>query len=174
MIISLLGGPGVGKSTLAYSLMAELKKMNFSVEYVSEYNLGQGKHDQDDQISIAIKQMQELNKFYGKVNYIITDPSILLPGFYYEKNGGTGALSRLMTEHLHRVRKNNDIEIVNIFLPFDKKDKTQTEKNANQIDDELEEWFKKNAVPFHKMTCKTPDRVRNIMGLLNLKYAKVK
>lgn len=179
-IIGFFGGPGVGKSTTAHSLMAALKEMNFNAEYVAEYAKKYAWEEKtinaDTQIYIAAKQMHEQSRLYGKVDYIITDSPVQLAGFYYQKAGSTDSVLRIMSEHLQRSRQEYNLDFTNILLTrnkeYEQKGRFQTENEAKNIDMELEIWLRKNEIAFQKMTCKDKDRVKNIMELLKINYVK--
>jgi deoxyadenosine/deoxycytidine kinase len=93
-VISLFGGPGAGKSTLAAALFAKMKESNVNCEMVREYVKTWAWQDREikstDQIYVLAKQCQAESILYNKVDYVITDCPILLPGVYQRLyHGGT-------------------------------------------------------------------------------------
>jgi hypothetical protein len=88
-VINIFGGPGVGKSTVAAELFAEMKKKGYNVELVTEYAKDMVWEGRDnilaDQLYILAKQNRRLSRLDGKVDYAITD-SPLLFGIIYSKN----------------------------------------------------------------------------------------
>jgi len=85
-VINIIGGPGVGKTTLACGLYAHLKRLNYSIEYVPEYAkwlVWTGKFDKlNNQYAVTEHQHKLFSALVGKVKYVITDSS-LLSGLYY-------------------------------------------------------------------------------------------
>ena len=86
----LLGGPGAGKSTACFHIVEELKKKGYVVEYVSEYakDLVWEENDtlldgsEEHQFEILKEQLHRIDRLYGKVDFIVTDASILLNAVY--------------------------------------------------------------------------------------------
>lgn len=85
-VINCFGGPGIGKSTLAAALFAKMKEKNLNCEMVREYVKTWAWQEREikatDQIYVLAKQCQAESILYGKVDYVITDCPILLPGVY--------------------------------------------------------------------------------------------
>lgn len=89
-IINLIGGPGVGKSTLAAGLYSELKKRHVSCELVTEYakDMAWEKNDFifNHQLIILSKQYRRLVRLLDQVDYVITDSPIILGCTYLHQN----------------------------------------------------------------------------------------
>lgn len=85
-VLNLFGGPGIGKSTLAAALFAEMKNNDVNCELVREYVKLWAWQDRKikhvDQIYVVGKQAQAESILYGKVDYVITDCPIFLPAVY--------------------------------------------------------------------------------------------
>jgi hypothetical protein len=87
-LISLIGAPASGKSTLATSVHTELKKMGknsifiseVATDYIAEYGVP---NTPQDQIVIFYKQWNKEKTFIGSKDYIICDSSGILNYFYF-------------------------------------------------------------------------------------------
>ena len=85
-IISFLGGPGTGKSVAAANAYAQLKARGFSCELTREFATdlvwNERVGDLKDQNYIFAEQNYRQQKLMGKVDFIITDTSLLLSIIY--------------------------------------------------------------------------------------------
>lgn len=87
-LISLIGAPASGKSTLATSVHTELKKLGknsifiseVATDYIAEYGIP---NTPQDQIVIFYKQWNREKMFIGSKDYIICDSSGILNYFYF-------------------------------------------------------------------------------------------
>lgn len=90
VVISAMGGAGVGKTTACFHVACELKKRGYVTEYVPEYSKelvweenwelldGSLEH----QIEILKEQKRRLDRLVGKVDFIVTDAPLLLNSVY--------------------------------------------------------------------------------------------
>lgn len=87
-VINLIGGPGIGKSTLAADIFSKLKKDHQSCELVSEYPKEVTWEDNqkllENQIIIFSEQFRRVWRLDGKVKYIITDSPLIMYSVYFE------------------------------------------------------------------------------------------
>lgn len=85
-VINIIGAPGVGKSTFAAKLFAEMKAQGFSCELVQEFakEMVYANNDKlrNDQLIVMAEQYRRTFVLDGKVDYIITDSPILLGVIY--------------------------------------------------------------------------------------------
>lgn len=89
-LISIIGAPASGKSTLASALHTELKKSGknsifiseVATDYIAEYGIP---NDPMDQLVIFYKQLNKERMFIGSKDYIICDSSSLLNYFYFRR-----------------------------------------------------------------------------------------
>lgn len=84
-VINFLAGPGAGKSTMSAGLFAELKWNGIECELAPEYAkdlLWEGRLGRTHPYDILMGQYQRLWRLKGKVQYIITDSPLILPGIY--------------------------------------------------------------------------------------------
>ena len=81
LVCNIFGGPGVGKSTLAATLFAELKRRNVRVEYVPEWIKWRFWEDNPavvkDQILVFAQQNHQQYVLRDKVDVCIVDSPIL-------------------------------------------------------------------------------------------------
>lgn len=87
-VINLIGGPGIGKSTLAADIFSKLKKQHYSCELVSEYPKEVTWEDNqrllENQIIIFSEQFRRVWRLDGKVKYIVTDSPLIMSSVYFE------------------------------------------------------------------------------------------
>ena len=89
-LISIMGAPASGKSTLASSVHTELKKngknsifiSEVATDYIAEYGIP---NIPVDQLVIFYKQLNKERMFIGSKDYIVCDSSSLLNYFYFRK-----------------------------------------------------------------------------------------
>jgi nicotinamide riboside kinase len=89
-LVSILGAPASGKSTLASSVHTELKKSGknsifiseVATDYIAEYGIP---NDPIDQLVIFYKQLNKERMFIDSKDYIICDSSSLLNYFYFRR-----------------------------------------------------------------------------------------
>lgn len=84
--INLFGGPGIGKSTFAAALYAELKRRHCLVEMTTEYAkdlIWEGRaHLLSNQIAVLGGQWDRITRLVGKVDLIVNDSPVLLCSIY--------------------------------------------------------------------------------------------
>lgn len=147
MKINLYGGPGIGKSTVASLVFAELKVRGLNVEMVHEYakelvyeGIDLRNVDQFFQDRILIEQLRRELLFFKKVDYIITDSPLMLNAYY---NGGKTSVF---------MAKQTDSESdLNFYLTrtnehFEGKGRSHTEKESVVIDKKMLSFLKKHKV----------------------------
>lgn len=87
-VINFFGGPGVGKTTIATGLFSLMKKLDYSVEYVSEYAkevTWEGTNKLlENQLHVFAEQFRRQWRLKDKVDYIITDSPLLLSIIYLD------------------------------------------------------------------------------------------
>lgn len=85
-VVNFLGGPGVGKSTVAAGVFVLMKKAGYSVEFVDEYAKEKTYEKEfgklEDQLYILANQHRKLNRLWGQVEYVVTDSPLILSGYY--------------------------------------------------------------------------------------------
>ena len=85
-VVNLLGGPGIGKSTLAATIYVELKRRGMEVEYVAEYPKELVYQNNtvalSDQVYVFAHQYHKIWTAAQHNELIITDSPILLSAMY--------------------------------------------------------------------------------------------
>lgn len=151
-IINLIGGPGVGKSTLAAEIFAELKKKGKSAELALEYAKDQVWDENlrilKDQLYIFGKQNHRIWRLYGKVDYIITDSPILLSAIYNQYYGPyfTDMVINVYNEY------DNALYLIDRGTEYQEQGRLQNLEQAIQIDNELQTFLDIHEIPYTKVS----------------------
>lgn len=156
-IISLYGGPGVGKSTSAaylyYLLKAESLNVELVREYVKDWAWEGRKIGTYDQIYFLGKQVRHESMLYGKVDWIVTDSPILMnayyAGVYCAPNLGAGIKSATLAFYKQAMEDGH--KHYNILLkrskPYISDGRYQTEEQAREIDTGVRDMMSDLQVP---------------------------
>lgn len=89
VVVNFFGGPGTGKSTMAATLFASLKKDTEKAELVTEFardlvyseRIKLLKHNQ---LYVLAKQYERVQRLVGKADIVVTDSPLLLSNVYPE------------------------------------------------------------------------------------------
>lgn len=170
----MLGGSGIGKSTLAAGLYYHMKLQHKSVELVREYVkllAWQGiRPGQYDQVNIFGEQARSEYMLYGKVDYIITDSPILLSPVY-EKfyNNGESMIEEAAIKFLKRADRNG-VKHINFLLErkkaFNPEGRYETEEQAKQVDLEVRKFIVQNDIDYKLINCPDEERIDFMMEYL--------
>ena len=157
-IINIVAGAGVGKSVLASQIFHQMKIDGCSIEFVGEYakELVYEKNFEllNNQHYVSYKQKEMLKALVGKVDYIVTDGSIL-HGLVYN------ILHKDNISNIEKTEKKilefyNEFDNITFFLQrnknydYENNGRIQTFDEAIKIDSILEDMLKK-----HKITYKS-------------------
>lgn len=173
-VINMLGGSGIGKSTIAAGLYYNMKLAGMNVELVREYVkvlAWQGtKIGQFDQVNIFGEQCKSEHTLYGKVDFIVTDSPILLAPIYEVFYHGDSIMEEAAIKFLNKA-KANGIKHLNIVLgrnkPYDTKGRYQSEEEALDVDKRTLNFLNKYSMPYFEVDGPDQDRVQKIMEILN-------
>jgi nicotinamide riboside kinase len=151
-IVNLIGGPGVGKSTIVSGVFSILKMHRVDCEYVPEYakelQWEYGNISNADQIKIFGEQYHRLWILKDKVDFIITDSPIIL-SLYYAKHLGSSPFNKMIYDFFH------SFDNINFYLerniPYDNNGRWQNENEAKQIDPELKEILNSNDIKYMRV-----------------------
>lgn len=157
-IINLYGGSGVGKSTVAALLFAQMKMFRKDVELVREYvKLWAWTNKQvrpADQIYLLGKQSAYESLLYGQVEYIVTDSPVMLAGAYAKwHSGGDGEYVSQAAKSFYGVsEKEHSVTYLNYFLArnntFEGRGRYETEEQARSFDEFLMEHLAQTIGPY--------------------------
>lgn len=165
-IVNLIGGPGVGKSTLSALIYAKLKLQNdkFVVEYVQEFakQLVWTKNFDvlNNQYYVTQYQYKLLKQMNGEVDYIVTDGPIC-QGLYYNLHNKDN-ISNIDKTEKFILTSHNEFHNINIFLKrgtfeYESQGRLQTEEEAKEIDVILKHLLKQNNVNFVEFDADSSD-----------------
>lgn len=169
-VINLLGGSGLGKSTLAAGLFHAMKTQGLHAELVREYVkmwAWEGtKIGQFDQIYITGKQARAEYRLYHKLDYLVTDSPIVLAPIYEEFYLGDSIVLASVKKFLDAAKKAG-IQHMNFLLarnkPFDSRGRYETEETALRVDAFVRAKLMDWEMPFTEVTCADADRVDFIL-----------
>lgn len=154
-LINIISGPSCGKTTLCSLIFAKLKIKRYIVEYVQEYAKSlvwtENYELLNNQYYVSQTQFNLMKSMIGKVDFIITDGS-LLHGLYYNRYNKNNISNVDKTEHfiLNSYSKFNNI---NIFLergdfPYEHQGRIHDEKEALLIDLFLKHMLEQSNINF--------------------------
>lgn len=170
-VINLFGGSGIGKSTTAAHLFAEMKYRGLHCELVREYvktwawqNKRVGPFDQ---MYLLGKQSKYESILYGKVDYIITDSLLLLCPIYERYYSGKELVGPAALNFIEDA-KTKGVEHINFLLTrnkhFDPRGRYETEDQARKVDDVVRAYLTENNIPFTTIDCDDRERADMIIS----------
>lgn len=147
LVVNLLGGPGVGKSTMTAAVFAKLKNLGIDCEMASEFAKElvweQRNETFKDELYIFAKQAHRLFRLKGKVDVVVTDRPLILTCFYAKDDPDLKEFCyKRFSEYLN----------LNILLTREKEynpnGRNQTEDEAKEIDKGIIEILNKYNIPY--------------------------
>ena len=147
-VLNFFGGSGLGKSTTAAAVFAELKMRAQKCELVREYvkelawaGLGVGPFGQN---IIYGRQLERESALYNKVDFVITDSPLLLCPVYQSHYAGHDTIKSSIFKDLE-MAKNMNVQHINFLLkrhkPFDPAGRYETAETAKLIDTKVEAFL---------------------------------
>jgi nicotinamide riboside kinase len=148
VIVNLFGGPGVGKSTAAFYLMAKLKMNGVDCEYTPEFakdKVWEGNLDVFNcQFFVTGRQAWQIRRLFNKVEVIITDSPIALGAPYADS-------SELAACCLKEFEKYKDVNY-NIVLSrstnFVENGRRHSQKESKELDNKVTDLLEKNNIEY--------------------------
>jgi nicotinamide riboside kinase len=162
LVVSLLGGPGCGKSIFAADIFAKLKWQGIVTEIATEYAKDKVYEESfrilENQIYIFGKQHHRINRVLGKTQVIVTDSPFLLGAAYIKDNNVL--LENLIIEEYKK------LNTLNIFLNrnveiYEQYGRIQDLQQAIQIDIKIKDLLYKYNISFieYKSEKQTSDEI---------------
>lgn len=169
-VINLFGGSGIGKSTTAAHLFAEMKYRGLHCELVREYVKTWAWQDRKvgpfDQMYLLGKQSKYESILYGKVDYIVTDSPLLLCPIYEKFHLGQELVAPAAMNFIEDA-KTKGVEHLNFVLTrnkhFDPRGRYDTLEQAQQVDIAVKQFMTERNIPFVEITCEDRQRAEEIL-----------
>ena len=153
ILINLYGAPGAGKSTGAAYIYSQLKMNGINAELVTEFAKDkvweENKEVFKNQAYIFGKQYFRISRCENKVDVIVTDSPLLLSIIYNN--------SEVLGEDFNKVVHNvaNSYNSLNYFInrvkEYNPKGRFQTEKESNELSEDIRNFLLKNNVDFYEV-----------------------
>ena len=169
----MLGGSGIGKSTIAAGLYYNMKLKHMNVELVREYVkilAWQGALiTQFDQINIFGEQCKLEHTLYGKVNYIVTDSPIILAPIYEYFYNNDSFMEEAALKFMAKA-KERGVKHMNFLLErgkqYDANGRYQTEEEAKTVDSMTRNFLDKYGITYKTITGPEEERVARILEIV--------
>lgn len=155
VIVNLVGGPCSGKSTTAAGLFNIMKlqtrqKVEIVTEVIKDFVYDNNTEAMADQVLITAVQNHRLRRLLNKVDFIISDASLLNAVVYNEFYDDEENLSSSLSRKLY-----NQYDNMVFLLPrkpeYDQYGRTQTEDEAKFIDELFVKNLDELGVPYFDM-----------------------
>jgi hypothetical protein len=138
LVLNLLAGPGVGKSTVAAGVFSELKLQGVNCEMAMEFAKDkvweESRHLLDNQISVFGEQFHRIHRLLNKVDIVICDSPLLNSIAYYRGDNPYFA-KMVYAEH-------SRLDNLNVYLErrrtYNPAGRCQTEEEAHGLDKGIE------------------------------------
>ena len=150
LVVNLIGGPGVGKSTTMAALFSKLKQNDVDCEQVTEFAkelVWEARNETfKDELYIFAKQAHRLFRINGKVDIVVTDRPLILTCYYAQ---GDKPLCDLCYSEFSKYYS------LNIFLEREKvynpNGRNQTEDQAKEVDIGLKKVLEDYNIPYRSL-----------------------
>lgn len=160
--INFIGGPGIGKSTSAAELFVKMKQAKLDVELVTEVAKDFVWENRKDTLSyqpyVTSKQFRNLYRLHGKVDYVVTDASIL-NGLFYAENKPSTLHGYILSLHNEMLQPATNI-LLDRVVSYDDNGRLQTEQNALSVDTKIKKTLVLHSIPYKVIN---PINIKNML-----------
>lgn len=173
-VINLVGGPCCGKSTTASGIFRDMKlktkqKVEVVTEVIKDYVYDENKGAMDDQVLITAQQNHRIKRLVDKVDFVISDASLLNGVVYNEFYDDLDNISTELCKQLYE-RYDNVVFLLPRKPEYDQYGRTQTLEEAKRIDQIFITKLKELGVQYFDMRDYTheemPSRILEILEAL--------
>lgn len=171
IVVGLVGGSGLGKSTTAAMVFGRLKQMGCSVElvreFVKEWAIVGKKVGPFGQSIIYGQQLERESMLYGRVDFIVTDSPLVLCPIYQQHYDGHDSIKHAVFNDLNTASKLGVFH-QNFLLrrqkKFDPRGRYETEEVAKLIDRKVESFLIYNNIPYEDVNVPQDSAVEFIVS----------
>ena len=153
-VISIISGPGTGKSILASELFSALKRKSYSCELSSEYIKRklreQATKVTQNQIYIFGKHQFQLFSLRGEVDIIITDAPLIFSTIYDDSN--CPFLKGLVLKEFNSYKNMNYYINRDENAEYEQEGRYQDINGAKKIDAKVKSFMVENNIPFTELS----------------------
>lgn len=147
LVVNLIGGPGVGKSTYAALLFSKLKEMKIDCELCPEFAkqlVWEMRYETfKDEQYIFSKQAHAQFRLNGKVDVVITDRPLILTCHYAKDDK---ALCNLCIDRFNQY--NNLNYVLERVKDYNPNGRNQSEEEARKIDISIKSILESYEIPY--------------------------
>lgn len=175
IIVNLVGGPCCGKSTTAAGLFAKMKlhstqKVEIVTEVIKDYVYDENKMAMQDQVLITAQQNHRLFRLNGKVDFVVSDASLLNGIVYNDFYDDINNVSSIFAHVLYH-NYNNEVFLLPRKPEYDQYGRTQTLEEAKEIDRLFVANLDEMKIPYIDMREYTHEEMpERILEVLSAKY----
>jgi len=157
IVINILGGPGVGKTTIASELFSLLKKKGYEVENVSEFAKELVWENRsaafNDRLYMHAEQNHRLIQMNNHLDFIITDSPLILTSIYnhyYLKKVYPNSYNKMIDEVVKQTWSlyNNKVFLLPRVSDYHNLGRRENEKEAKDIDVLISKYLKANKIKY--------------------------
>lgn len=154
-VISFMGGPGIGKSTVAADVFSLMKRNKFKVEFLREIAKDHVWERRDnifrEQDYIFAKQHRLQRRLVGHdIDYAVTDSSLLL-GLFYTPDDMPPSFKTFVRDVYDSYNNMNIYLERNPEIEYVRAGRNQDIEDAIKLDNEVLEYLTKENIPFHRV-----------------------
>lgn len=168
-VVNILGGPGVGKSTVATDLFSKMKRRQLKVELLYEFAkwVVYDQHTSllTEQDYIVANQHRQQRRLVGQVDYAVLDSSLLL-GLCYLPPNYPPSFSAFVLDTFMSYTNINIFLTRNPDIPYETFGRTQTEDEAKDVDTKVKMLLDLHHIPYYEVMSGS-DSADQILNLFN-------